>query len=336
MPIKLQNNEDISYVSTLRLRQIGKFLDGEKLVFKETNCLRYSYGIAIYVVIGACFLAFITPLKSSSLKTYAPPYRGWNTGQKEMLKLCLFYKRKIVRLSEHNSWDFFAAHFHRPLFVLAEKYTKKETQNTNVNLLCYALYNGARNVIGADSLILFSKRKFEENVNDPFKVEPKEDKRKATRRRKLDACSSLALYKSCQQEGHSTSRSHECPNNIPSKSEDFVNNLGFPYKAFTRKLPLDTAVNNEYKELLINKIIITSNDPRNIISRAMMLINSYCLAPSRDSIPNSIYKQKFWYPVCQLVKDRKVTKSANVPPDLVKSWDTYRASIKNTVYDQTS
>ncbi|OAD72726.1 hypothetical protein PHYBLDRAFT_146043 [Phycomyces blakesleeanus NRRL 1555(-)] len=178
--------------------------------------------------------------------------------------------------------------------------------------------------------------KFEENVNDPFKVEPKEDKRKATRRRKLDACSSLALYKSCQQEGHSTSRSHECPNNIPSKSEDFVNNLGFPYKAFTRKLPLDTAVNNEYKELLINKIIITSNDPRNIISRAMMLINSYCLAPSRDSIPNSIYKQKFWYPVCQLVKDRKVTKSANVPPDLVKSWDTYRASIKNTVYDQTS
>ncbi|KAL0089042.1 hypothetical protein F4703DRAFT_1733230 [Phycomyces blakesleeanus] len=113
------------------------------------------------------------------------------------------------------------------------------------------------------------------------------------------------------------------------------NNLGFPYKDLKRELPFDIAVNNEYKELPINKIIITSNDLRNIIFRAMMFINSYCLAFSRDSIPNSIYKQAFWYSVCQLVNRVKVTKSANVPPDLVQSWDTHRASITNSVYNQS-
>ncbi|KAL0079069.1 hypothetical protein J3Q64DRAFT_1702183 [Phycomyces blakesleeanus] len=118
---------------------------------------------------------------------------------------------------------------------------------------------------------------------------------------------------------YSTLRSHECPNHIPSKSEELANNLGFPYKAFTTKLQLDTAVNNEDKELLRNKIIITSNYFRNIIYRAMMFINSYCLASSRISIPNSIYKQTFLYSVCQLVNDRKITKNVNVLPDLVQS-----------------
>ncbi|OAD71562.1 hypothetical protein PHYBLDRAFT_70104 [Phycomyces blakesleeanus NRRL 1555(-)] len=93
---------------------------------------------------------------------------------------------------------------------------------------------------------------------------------------------------------------------IRFKPEDFGNNLGFPYKAFTIKLPLNTVVNNEYKELLRNKIIITLNDLHNIISRAMMFINSYCLVSSRDSIPSYIYNQTFWYSVCQLVNGRKI------------------------------
>ncbi|OAD77503.1 hypothetical protein PHYBLDRAFT_60637 [Phycomyces blakesleeanus NRRL 1555(-)] len=83
-----------------------------------------------------------------------------------------------------------------------------------------------------------------------------------------------------------------------------------------RKFSLNTVVNKEYKMLLRNKILITSNDLHNSISREIMFINSYCLPSSHDSIPNSIYKQTFRYLVCQLINDRKVTKSANVLPDL--------------------
>ncbi|KAL0090891.1 hypothetical protein J3Q64DRAFT_1630537, partial [Phycomyces blakesleeanus] len=105
--------------------------------------------------------------------------------------------------------------------------------------------------------------------------------------------------RSCKQEDHSTSRSYECPNHIPSKRKEFSNNLGFSYKALMRKFSLNTVVNKEYKMLLRNKILITSNDLHNSISREIMFINSYCLPSSHDSIPNSIYKQTFRYLVLQ-------------------------------------
>ncbi|OAD81410.1 hypothetical protein PHYBLDRAFT_138960 [Phycomyces blakesleeanus NRRL 1555(-)] len=39
--------------------------------------------------------------------------------------------------------------------------------------------------------------------------------------------------------------------------------------------------------------------------------------------------------LCQLVNGRKVTKSANVPSDLVQSWNIYRALITNAIYNQS-
>jgi hypothetical protein len=80
----------------------------------------------------------------------------------------------------------------------------------------------------------------------------KADKQKA-KRQKLATNISLAVCSNCKQKGRSTSRSRECPNHIPSKTEVFEVNFGSQCRAFTRKLPLDTIINDKYKEVLKNK-----------------------------------------------------------------------------------
>ncbi|PHZ15017.1 uncharacterized protein RHIMIDRAFT_276959 [Rhizopus microsporus ATCC 52813] len=101
-------------------------------------------------------------------------------------------------------------------------------------------------------------------------------------------------------------------------------NLGFPYIAFTRKLPLDSIVKSDYREILKNKIIVSSRDIRNIVSRAMLLTNSYCLSKSHDFIPHAIFTQQYWYSVRQLVNGKKITNSANTSLDLTSYWDAFK------------
>lgn len=159
----------------------------------------------------------------------------------------------------------------------------------------------------------------------------KQAKRQAKRQK--EGTNSTVICKSCQQNGHSTSRSRLCPNHNLAKNEVLTRNLGFPYIAFTRKLPLDSIVKSDYKEILKNKIIVSSREIR-IVSRAMLVTNNYCLLKSHDSIPHAIFTQQYWYSVCQLVNGKKITNSANTPSDLISYWDTFKNTNPNAVYQQ--
>ncbi|ORE10529.1 hypothetical protein BCV72DRAFT_199515, partial [Rhizopus microsporus var. microsporus] len=121
-------------------------------------------------------------------------------------------------------------------------------------------------------------------------------------KRQMEGTNSTVICKSYQQIGHSTSRSRLCPNYNLAKNEMLARSLGFPYIAFTRKLPLNSIVKCDYKEILKNKIIVSSRDIRNIVSRPILLTNSYCLSKSHDSIPHAIFTQQYWYSVRQLQK----------------------------------
>jgi hypothetical protein len=151
---------------------------------------------------------------------------------------------------------------------------------------------------------------------------------------KTAADSSSAVCKNCKQVGHSTSRSRECRNHIASKTEVFENNLGSQYQAFTRKLPFATVVNDQYKALLRSKVVSTSRDLRHIILRAICFTNYYCLKGGHSSISACIFKQQYWYSVCQLVHDVRITNSSGVPSNLVQTWNTFRASHPSIVYKE--
>ncbi|ORE10365.1 hypothetical protein BCV72DRAFT_285998 [Rhizopus microsporus var. microsporus] len=125
-------------------------------------------------------------------------------------------------------------------------------------------------------------------------------------KRQKEGTNSTVICKSCQQSGHSTSRSRLCPNHNLAKNEVLARNLGFPYIAFTRKLPLDSIVKSDYKEIPKNKIIVSSRDTRNIVSRVMLLTNSYSLSKPHDSIPHAVLTQRYWYSVCQLINGKKI------------------------------
>lgn len=124
-----------------------------------------------------------------------------------------------------------------------------------------------------------------------------------------------------------------------TKQETFLKNLGQGYQAFTRKLPLTTCVKAHHVRSLQSKIVTASRDVRSIIYRAQIFTNYYIMLlseqPYNNDTPHSIFRQQFWYSVCQLVNSRRVTTSTNLPPNMITVWNVFKSSYNSIVYDQT-
>ena len=108
--------------------------------------------------------------------------------------------------------------------------------------------------------------------------------------------------------------------------------MGPNYQAFTRKLPLKTIINEQYQELLRQKVIATSKSLREIVFRAMCFINHFCISGDHKAVPHFIFDKNFWYSLCQLVNGRKITNSKNTSDKLMEAWDACRAAFPNMVY----
>ncbi|KAI8984673.1 hypothetical protein BDF20DRAFT_911748 [Mycotypha africana] len=90
---------------------------------------------------------------------------------------------------------------------------------------------------------------------------------------------------SCKEEGHTSSRSPDCPNHTQSKQEFISSVLGSDSTTFTRKLPVSRAVLPEYQEWLSSRV----------------------------------FTQQFWYSIGQLVTGKKVTHKTAVN-DSIKTF----------------
>lgn len=82
---------------------------------------------------------------------------------------------------------------------------------------------------------------------------------------------------SCKRRGHKTSRSPKCPNHKATKLEVMVDNLGGGFQTFTRKIPLDSCVQQQYKSVLKNRILSASEDVRQLLFRAQLFVNYYII-----------------------------------------------------------
>ena len=136
----------------------------------------------------------------------------------------------------------------------------------------------------------------------------------------------------CKGTGHKTSRSPDCPKHILSKLEVMNQNLGTGFQSFTRKLPFDTCVKERYRSVLKDRILSASEDVRQLLFRAQMFVSYFIILHSNENIPGCIYRQPFWYSICQLVNNRRVTNSNVLPPGMLDDWNNFRRQHPTILY----
>jgi hypothetical protein len=160
----------------------------------------------------------------------------------------------------------------------------------------------------------------------------KRDKKKAKQENKASNATA-ALCNSCKKVGHKSVRSTACENHLSSKAEDILQNLGEGYEAYTRKSTLETSVNDSNRHLLKTKILSVCENIRQIAFRAQIFVNHFVF--SRGSAPSCIFKQNFWYTICQLVNERSATSNRLIPEDLQRAWRAFKESHPSIVYNNT-
>jgi hypothetical protein len=122
---------------------------------------------------------------------------------------------------------------------------------------------------------------------------------------------------------------------FPTKKDVLAEHLGPNYKSFTRKVPFDRCVKEQYAAPLKQRIISACEDVRQIILRAQVFVNYFAL--KNQTNPEAIkflYRQNFWNTVCLLVNERRATTSTYIPKNLLSEWNNFRKeqAHKNIIY----
>ena len=136
----------------------------------------------------------------------------------------------------------------------------------------------------------------------------------------------------CKSTGHKTSCSADYPRHILSKLEVMNQSLGTGSQSFVRKLPFHTCVKEQYRSVLKNRILSASEDARQLLFRAQMFVNYFIILHSNENVPGCIYRQPFWYSICQLVNNRRVTNSNMIPPGMLDVWNNFRRQHPTILY----
>ncbi|PHZ14430.1 uncharacterized protein RHIMIDRAFT_101572 [Rhizopus microsporus ATCC 52813] len=151
----------------------------------------------------------------------------------------------------------------------------------------------------------------------------KQETQKA-KRQKTAECSSSVICTSCKQTDYKSTRSSDCPKHMLSKNETFGRSLGQQFKTFTRKLSFYQCVHSSYQGALKSRIISACENTQQVVFRAQLFINQYTLSLKVHS--SHIFKQNFWYSICQLVMDKWAANSAALPGGLLENWSLFRKS----------
>lgn len=171
------------------------------------------------------------------------------------------------------------------------------------------------------------KRKQSESIKNDKKI-AKKSKISSSTSTDEDICTR------CHKSGHKTARSPKCQYHNASKQEVFKENLGQGFRAFTRKIPLDKCINEQYRNSFKSATISASRDIREIIYRAKLFVNYYVSFRSEqgNDIPHCIFKQQFWYSVCQLINAKRITTSTNMPADILSVWGPFKTDHGDIVF----
>ncbi|CEP07860.1 hypothetical protein [Parasitella parasitica] len=159
-----------------------------------------------------------------------------------------------------------------------------------------------------------NKRKGGRKVKDS--PEKKKDKASERKRRKLESSPSTSVpvvCKSCGQTGHSSARSHDCPNHGFTLAERLCRDLSKSHQRYTVSLPHESFLISEddQNRLMQYQQTITrlSSFMREVIYKAQVFIN-YSILHSGDSLTNDIFEQN--YRITIDVVENKYPRLANI------------------------
>ena len=201
-------------------------------------------------------------------------------------------------------------------------------------------------VIVYDIIILFINSNYSQvgtscKGNQNFKMKPE---KKEVKQHKTNDTN--AVLSTCKGVGHSSSQFPLCKKYLLSKIEVFNNNLGKPHQSFTRKIPFKSCIRNNETNIattsssansqstatIKSRIIRTCEDVRQLMFRAQVFVNYYILVHKDVIIPNFIFRQNFWYSICQLVNNCKVTNGTTLPSDIIFARNVFRTKYPSIIY----
>ncbi|KAI8645872.1 hypothetical protein BD408DRAFT_338088, partial [Parasitella parasitica] len=73
-----------------------------------------------------------------------------------------------------------------------------------------------------------------------------------------------------------------------------------------RKIPFDNIINTRFNGLK-QKIQLAGSNIIELVIRAKFIINYYILMDTTRAPPPATFSQNFWYSICKLVNDQRVT-----------------------------
>lgn len=161
----------------------------------------------------------------------------------------------------------------------------------------------------------------------------KKMKKEAKKQRVQGESSTNIICKKCNLPGHSSARSPLCSFYIMNKAKTMLQNLGPDYTVYVRKLPFQNCVKEEYQNILKQKIISCCSAVREIVLRVKLFVNWYLLKTPTESAPEGIFRQQFWYPVCQMVGNRKPTNTKLLPEIFLQEWDNFKAGNPDVTFN---
>ncbi|CEP17421.1 hypothetical protein [Parasitella parasitica] len=165
---------------------------------------------------------------------------------------------------------------------------------------------------------IFKKKKFSGKDDNTTK--------QAEKNGRLDTGASLSksgsvICSSCGTPGHSSARSAECPNKKPLKDNIIKAAYGREYEVYTRKVYLKSILRKEY----------TSFTQR---VRAQIFIN-HLTVENKDRLDYDHTKeQNFWYSVCRLVMEEKVTNKNYLDNFVVLAFDGFKSTFPSITYSR--
>ncbi|KAI9254106.1 hypothetical protein EDC94DRAFT_243378 [Helicostylum pulchrum] len=162
------------------------------------------------------------------------------------------------------------------------------------------------------------------NQKDTHERQAKKSSGRRARREESSASSSTTtICSSCKGEEHKTARSKMCKNYQKTQDEVFQEVLGTKYDRYTRKIKLDTILKEDYKTKFKDRVIKLNEYLREVVIKAQLFVN-YCLVDQKEYYYHKcIYKQSFWYSVCQLIMRMPVTNKDNISSSFVMAFSEF-------------
>ncbi|GAA5815459.1 hypothetical protein MFLAVUS_008971 [Mucor flavus] len=102
---------------------------------------------------------------------------------------------------------------------------------------------------------------------------------------------------------------------------------------FSRKVYLESVIRHDYAAGFGDRVTFLSSFIRNVVICAQIFVNSYVCNNYESGDLKAICQQNFWYSICQLIMDTKVTNKTFLSNSIALAFDEFKQKYPSIVYN---